>query len=240
MRSRPIGLIFLSLAYLSIALAMPLQVMWVYGHGFDELPSVFAKLTSLNFLVMAGLLYGAVLAWRVSPHLVYAVPAVIAIVLVNNFFVGWYATDFSPLICGLASGTFALVNLPLVRGRVRWLLHHPEQRWWLRAARLRVNVPVFIEGTRLNSLKAQSFDISESGVYVPLDDGVGVGDWITVRIKFDGLTNVRCHGKVVRKRSEPEGQYPAGVGIEFQDLSWQRKRVLRGCLARHIEPGVTP
>ncbi len=230
MKSRPISLTLLALLFVGLASGLPLQVMLIYGHGFNELNAVFAKLTLLNDLVIIGLLAGAVLLWRAARYTRSILAYLTGLVALNNFFVGFYATDFSPLVAGVASVGFAFVNLPLFNKRLIWLFKHPEQRWWLHAARHRVSVPVVIEGTQLPSMKSETFDLSESGVFVPMTHDLGIGERIDVRMTFGSLAQVRYQGRVVR-RNTAGGNYPAGVGIEFTDMSWGQRRELK----RHLQ-----
>src|SRR5665213_4610446 len=95
MRRRPMWFILLALAFFGVAISLPLQIMMIYGHGLSEISAVFDKLTLLNWLVLCGTLICSGLVWRASPYLRYAVPLLIALVAINNFFVGYYATDFS-------------------------------------------------------------------------------------------------------------------------------------------------
>lgn len=234
MRQRPGWTIFLGLVFLMIAISLPVQIMFIYGHGVDELGAVFEKLTFLNILVMAAALTCAVLVWKASPLSRQAVPAFLALVAVNNFFVGYYATDFSMWTTVLATVGLVTLNLPLLHPRMQEILMHPEKRWWLCAERRRLDLPVTIDGTRLTSLKARTFDVSLSGAFVPDVHDVSVGDWITVRMKF-GITQIRCQAKVVR-RSEPKGIYPGGVGVQFVNMSWRERRDLRRCLQRGYSP----
>src|SRR6185437_14481977 len=69
MQRRPAVFPFLSVLFLGIALSLPLQVMWIYGHGFDEMDAVLNKLTIFNWLVMISLVITAVLLWTASPAL---------------------------------------------------------------------------------------------------------------------------------------------------------------------------
>lgn len=234
MRRRPRVMLYLSLLFGALALAIPLQAMVIYGHDWHELSTALAKLTELNWLVVGSLLCGAVLLWQASPHIRWFVPLVIGLVAINNFVVGYYATDFSATLTLLATLGFALMNLPLLHPDSINVFLHPERRWWMRAERHRLAIPVAIEGTRLASLRAETYDLSETGAFIPQVRNIGVGDWITVRMTFGALTQIRCQGRVVR-RTEARGIYPAGVGIRFEGVSWRQRRELRKCLTRHLE-----
>jgi len=230
MRRRPLWFIVLATVFFGVAISLPAQIMVIYGHGFKELPAVLEKLTLFNWLVFFGALVSGVLAWQVSPYVRFAVPALIALVGVNNYFVGHYATDYSMWQASFGTLGFALLNLPLLNRDIQWLLLHPEKRWWIRAERTRMNVPITIDGTRLSSVRSETFDISETGAFVTNNKDVAVGDWITVRMKFGTFYQFRCQARVVR-RAEAAGIYPGGMGVQFMNMSWNDRRELK----RHIE-----
>jgi hypothetical protein len=231
MRRRPSWFIFLALVFFVTALALPAQIMVIYGHSFYELQAVFAKLTFLNWLVFGGLLIYSVLVFRASPHMRLASPLMISLVALNNYFVGHYATDYSMFTASFGTLAFAAINLPLLHPDLQWLMLHPEKRWWMRAERKRLAIPITIEGTRLQPARAETFDVSESGAFVTAAQDVGVGDWITVRMSFGTFTKIRCQARVVR-RSEASGTYPGGIGVQFMNLSWRDRRDIRRCLER--------
>jgi hypothetical protein len=230
MRRRPFWFILLACAFVIIAVGMPAQVMIIYGHGFDELSAVFEKLTALNWSVMAAALLCASMTWRASPHTKFLIPGFIVLVALNNFVVGYYATDFSMFTTAASTVGFTLLAVPLLHPDMQWLLLNPDKRWWMRADRKRLHLPVTVEGTRLQSSKAETFDISTSGAFIPVSQNVGVGDWVTLRMKF-GYTQIRCQARVVR-RSEPRGEYPAGAGVQFMNMSWRERRELQRCIDR--------
>jgi hypothetical protein len=224
------SLTLISILFMFLALGFPLQIMFLYGHGFDEFEAVVDKLTWLNLLCIAGLATSSILAWKASPALRVFQPILLVLVAVNNFVVGYYATDYSALDTTFATLGFLVLNIPLIHAEVRELLRDPTLRWWLRAQRKRMALPVQIDGTRLASIKAETFDLSETGVFIQNERETGIGDVITLRLKFGTVHQFRCQGRVVR-RSEPKGVYPAGVGVEFTNLSWRQRRELR----RHLE-----
>ncbi len=232
MKQRPFALTFLSGVFIALVVRMPLQVMFLYGHGLSEWAAILNKFTLFNWFVLCALSVNAVLVWRVSPHLKHTIPLLMGGVLVNNWIAGYYATDFSFVTTTLGTLAFSTLNLPLFDQQVVWIMKNPQRRWWIRSERRRLVVPVLIEGAQLMSLKGSTFDVSESGVFVPQVRDLGVGDWIYVRLQFDSLSQVRCQGRVVR-RVDALGEYPAGVGIEFKEMSWRQRRELR----RHLRRG---
>lgn len=230
MQRRPITLIVLALFLACVALSLPAQIMLIYGHSLDELGAVAGKLTVLNWLVMAGCLTCAGLIANASPHSRRAMALLTGVVALNNFFVGYYATDFSPAVAAFATFTFGLLNAPLWSKPMRELMKHPDRRWWLRSPRHRLSIPVLINSARKIPVRAESFDLSETGLFIPVGDThLQVDDRITLRLSFGTFARVRCEGRVVR-RANAKGTYPAGVGVEFTGLDWRQKRALR----RHL------
>lgn len=214
-----------------LALAMPVQVMMIYDHGPTELLAIWHKLTWLNQVVMIGLLANAVLLYQVSPYLTYTIPGLIMAMIVNNYIVGYYSTDFSPYATAFATIGFLALNLPMLDTRVLWVLKHPDRRWWRRSERKQLSVPLQIEGARLNPIRTESFDLSETGMFIAGPQGLGVGDWVNVKLAFDSLSQVRARARVVRK-AEAKGIYPAGVGVEFVDLTYAQRRMLKRSIDR--------
>jgi hypothetical protein len=204
--------------------------MLIYGHGFDELGEVFAKLTALNWLVMVGCLACAVLINEASPLCRKAIPGLTLLVALNNLVVGYYAVDYSPWLAVTGTIAFALFNLPLFEPRIRELMKHPDQRWWLRARRHQRRVPVVITGALRgrSPVRAETFDLSDSGLFLPLEGShFEIDDRISVRMTFGTFSQIRCEGRVVRRAEDPCGVYPSGIGIQFTDMDWRQRRELR-------------
>lgn len=231
MQQRPRILLSLSVALVAVAIAMPVQVMFLYGHTLNEMGAIAAKLTIFNWLVIAGCLTAAYLVAGASSFSRRALIALTGVVAVNNYFVGYYALDFSPVMATLGTLAFGTLNYPLYREDVRRLLENPNHRWWVRSERHRLSIPVLVGSQRRTPLKVESFDLSESGIFIPLDDPhLNVNELITLRLSFGVFARLRCEGRVVRA-SQAKGSYPAGIGIAFTGMDWRAKRELR----RHLK-----
>ncbi len=226
MRSRPKPLIYLMLALFAVAISFPLQIMWLYGHPWAEISAVWPKLTWLNWVVMGGSVLTGVMLYRAVPGAQRMMYALIGAVAVNNFFVGYYATDFSPWTAGFATLAFGALSLPLRNSEVRELLNHPERRWWRASSRKRLNVPIFLGGSRKTILRSETFDISESGAFIPVEAPLKIEERVSICLTLNTFQQIRCDGKVVRI-TEACGCYPAGFGIEFCNLDWSQRRELR-------------
>jgi len=234
MRQRPFELPIIALALFAVAISFPLQIMWLYEHRVSEIAEIAGKLTWLNILVMGGTLITGVLVYSASRRVRYAVPALIAAVALNNFFVGYLGTDYSVMSATLGTVAFTLLLVPLYRPRVRELFLHPERRWWRAKERLRVSVPIFVGGSRQVKWRSETFDISESGAFLPIEAaGLDVQERVSICLTLGSLQQFRCDGLVVR-RAPAKGSYPAGVGIQFTNMDWWQRRELKRYLARQI------
>lgn len=228
---RPRESSLLALALVLVALSMPVQAFIIYEHEWHESAEVLAKMTTLNWMVFASCLMCAVLVFRVSRWSHWALAAVTGLVALNNFAVGYAAVDYSPWTAFFATVFFAALNLPLWRKEVLELCAHPEKRLWSRPERRRIQVPIVIDMFRKTPLKSETFDLSETGVFVPTGtDNLRVNDEISLRMTFGAFSQIRCEGRVVR-RDGAKGRYPAGVGIQFTHMHWRHKRELR----RHLQ-----
>ena len=234
MRRRPMILPVIMLMLFGVALSFPLQVMWLYDHGLGELPQVLNKLTWLNWLVMAGAVLTGVFVFGASPFTRFALPALTFIVAVNNFFVGYFATDYSFMATTMGTFAFGAMLLPLYQPKVRELLLYPDRRWWRAKTRRRMAVPIFVGGSRQVKLRSETFDISESGAFLPIEAaGLYVEERVSICLTLGTLQQIRCDARVVR-RAEAKGTYPGGVGITFTNMDWWQRRELKRYLARQL------
>jgi hypothetical protein len=225
---RPKLLLCVSALLMGVAISFPMQIMWLYGHTATEMSAVFNKLTFLNYFVMLGCLSCAILAWQASPSLRWSLPLLTMVVGFNNWIVGIWSTDFTLWATFAASLAFSSVNIPVwLSAEVRVLLRTPSLRWWLRADRWRCNVPVVIAAQQKPLIKAQAFDFSASGLFVPLarDTALNVGERVKLQLNLPSAPAFHCEAQVVR-RTKAHGQYPEGVGLAFGQLSLRQRRAL--------------
>lgn len=240
MVKRPLAFVLLANALVAIAVSFPLQVMLIYEHALDEWDLALAKLTVLNWAIVAGCLLCSWLSLRGSRKLQIALPSLSALVLANNLIVGSYGVDFSLGLTAVASGLFASLNLVLILPTTRRVFAQPLNRPWIRAGRRRANIPVLLDMDLTGSfqgklISAQTFDLSMTGVFVsaPLTD-VKVGEMVLVRLDLEESGEPLClSGRVVRG-AEARGVYPTGYGIAFTKLAWGERLALQRWMIREI------
>ncbi len=227
MRKQPTVLIALSLVLASVAVAYPLQIMFLYGHGISEASSIAAKMAPLNWLVALGCLTCSVLAFRASPWIWTAFPIVTVVVAWNNLLVSELGDDFGAATTSFATLGFASLGSLLFTAQAWDLLLHPEKRWWLRPMRKQVSAPVFIIPQQGDAFRAETFDLSKDGAFIKVTNSlIRAGDKISLRLTMGALTVVRCEAHVVRQASA-RGLYPDGLGIQFTNLGRHEARELR-------------
>lgn len=238
MKSRPITLVLLAAFNLAVALAMPLQIMILYGHPPSEWVDIANKLTPFNWLVIMVAAANASIIFKVSRIALYLTPVVFAIVALNNYFVSLYATDYSPLLAGLVVAGFAFMHWPLAMTRNLALLNDRKLHWWRTAPRRQVSLPVSLGDSRHWAFHASTFDVSESGTFVALDEAalqmhteLNHQKDFRVRLSLGGQSYLTCNAKIVRRSSE-NGHYPAGLGIQFESMPYGDRRALRRILSQ--------
>lgn len=231
MFSRPKPLIWLMIVLFGVAASFPLQIMMLYGHPWEEMPAVLQKLTFFNWLVMGGSVVAGIWIFNAAPGAQIVMNILIGIVAVNNFFVGYFATDYSPWLAGLATLCFGALSWPLKSAEIDFLLKHPEKRWWRAHKRRKVHIPIFLGGSRKTQFRSETWDISESGAFVPVSHKLKLQERVSICLTLNTFQQVRCDGVVVRI-AEACGTYPAGVGIQFTNLDWTQRRELRRFLSK--------
>ena len=134
----------------------------------------------------------------------------------------------------LGTGLFAGLFVPLFRKDIRLILSDPHRRWWRRANRLHKNIDVILNPFVGQTLLAQTFDLSESGAFIPFenkswDEIPKVGERIKISLHIDTIRKIKCEAIVVRV-VEPLGNYPKGIGIRFIEMNEAHKRSLNNFL----------
>ena len=78
--------------------------------------------------------------------------------------------------------------------------------------------------------------ISETGVFIPVTDErlnaqlTSPSNPMRIRMNFGEANFVTCNAKIVR-RQNAKGNYPAGIGLEFKDLPYGKRKMIRQALA---------
>lgn len=218
---RPRQFYIASLVLMFMALSFPAQVMVLYGHHWSETGAIFAKITWLNWMVIFSFIVGSYLYFHASRLILFLTPVILLLVGFNNYIVGQFAGDFSLLQTTLATVGVGFVFLPLAMPSSRVVLKDPKRRWWRRSKRYNKRVSTTLNPYVGDMIHAHTFDVSQTGAFVCLEEGSGalpkIGDTIRVSFNVNSMKKIRCEAIVVRI-AEPKGHYPKGIGIKFTDM----------------------
>jgi hypothetical protein len=257
MKTRPKELTALALAFLGIALSLPVQIMLLFGDPPWEITAIVTKLAPLNWLIIALSIAMVPLTLRASPLLWITTPLYIASVIWNN----WLIASVQGSSGWLSPVHLSSIGLVLLIGGVlfkypscRTVLLHPSKRWWLTPERKRVDLEARLCPVLGGEISSKTFDLSESGIFVVLDDhsqwrgprfrtttkapetALRVGSYCWLRVALNDVSALTCTAEIVRK-TEPRGIYPAGIGLRFVGLTARDKKLLAGFLS-NLKPAL--
>lgn len=227
MRKRPLALFLFSLSMMSIAMSLPIQV--VYLQGFE---SMFQMLTWLNIFIIFICAITAVAAYNLHKSFLYLLPVAVTTIIFNNWWVGHVGFNFDLSQTSIASLGFLLLCTLLLEKKTYKVLCNPKLKWWNNPIRSKIEIPMTLSPLlRGPDLQKNSFDISESGFFLQgLEmeelERLKVGEKFCVCFYFRKILKIRCEAKIVRK-SAGKGNYPAGIGLQFEGLDGKIKAVIR-------------
>lgn len=225
MNKKPIIFRFVAFLMVAISLSFPIQAFVVYGYSLSELGMAFQQISFLNWICVSTMLLCGWCVHRASPHVRWVAPITFAVVALNNLVVGTYGTDFSLATTMSGALGFGLVFLPLVTKEARFVLSNPRNRWWLRAERIKRQLPATLNPYVGSTIQAEVFDISSSGAFIHVEDHEDltpqVGDKLRLSINVGGFRNVKCEAQIVRLDGRPKGVYPTGMGLSFKNMDRQ-------------------
>ena len=239
MKKRPKWFLGLSLFSFIVAVGIPIQVLVIHEHSFWEWGWITAKISPFNAMVMILGFVNFGLLYRASPYLKYSVPAFVLAVFWNNWIVGSYGIEYN--IATTALGTCAFMGFfgPLLKPDYRKVIANPKLRWWLRPTRVKTDYRVVLHPHVGKDFVAQSYDISHSGLFIPLERcwvkgkpmaleewPFEVGQKTSMTVNVSPTNSIRCEAEIVRM-AEASGGYPKGIGLRFTDMTRESQRYLR-------------
>lgn len=186
-------------------------------------------------LIAASALMSAFCIWRVTILALVAAPTFITVVI-NALFLHFYLRGYPLTIPLFFTAAFVIMHLPFLTPKIVTLFLHPDLRWWRRSERKKLVMPVVIKAFGDVEAELESFDISETGIFVPLFEQSDLAEHFAKQESFDITIGgayqpqFHCCGRVARK-SPATGIYPAGLGIQFVDLKREEKTKLRQILS---------
>src|SRR5262245_4188006 len=144
MKFRPKSLVLLSFILVCVGISIPLQVAMIYEHTWSEWTSVWDKLTYLNIAVMTLCFVNAFFLFQGSRHAIPTTAVLIPVTLINNYWAGLVATDYSIEMTMIGSVVFVLAHGLMLVPNGRAVLQNPSNRWWRTAHRRKVEIPMMV------------------------------------------------------------------------------------------------
>jgi Tfp pilus assembly protein PilZ len=115
----------------------------------------------------------------------------------------------------------------------------PGRRDTRRFSRRDALLPVVVRaaGNRLEAgIRLDTTDLSEGGAFLRSDLLFEVGETLSLEIPLAPGETLAAHGRVAWVTRGGDGNTPAGMGIEFEELSAQDRRRLTQGLRRTAQP----
>lgn len=231
MKKKPFAFDLLTALFAGIVIAFPVQIMFLYGHYPWEIVPIMAKLSILNWMVIASCAYASFLTHNADPKLRWFLPLMTLLVAWNNLIVGYVGLDYSSTMTFLGTVAFSSINGIFLMPTVQAALGEPKNRWWQIPARFKVKVPVFVNPLRGGEgFYTDTFDLSTSGTFIPLKPSQAkafdTGEMLSLSFTLGTFRSLRCNAMIVRN-NDAKGNYPTGMGIKFMDLSRRQRDSLQ-------------
>jgi len=229
MNRRPWSLTLYAVIMFGIAFSFPIQVAYL-----QDLGQLFKHLTTLNWMVIMICLALAGSALQAHRRVLALSILAMAVMALNNWWVGEVELDYSPEQTQWATYGFLAVHSLFFEQKAWAVLRDQTLRWWQRAPRMRVPLEAMVSPWVGEARKVRLFDISSTGAFIQCSqqmlDEFEEGENMQLRIGLNHYSDLKCTARLIRK-SQAKGEYPAGIGVQFDSLS----RKQRAQLAHHLD-----
>jgi hypothetical protein len=228
MKEKPVVFLYLSFFFFVIALSLPMQIMWIYGHDLTEINAVLSKLTALNIVCFILLLVNSWFSFSVSALLNITLPGLAVAISLNNYTVGLYGSDFTAEETLFASLSFVSVILGFYVAGGYQVLKNPRLWWWKTPKRKSMKRPLALWKASGRFIIGDTENLSSSGVFVNFSEssrrkqknffrGPRPGESFEIHIQTRKRDCVSLKGTVVREEKNKRGEQ-LGVGIRFNSM----------------------
>ncbi len=228
MRKRPFILTLFALVFVMVALSIPIQIMALYNHGPQDWPMVLQKITLTNWAVITICLINAVLSAQAHKALFFTLPLSVLLVIVNNFLVYRFGTDYSGMQAAISGLFFSVFCLGVFQKDSMKALRNPHLQWWKPAKRRQLSLPVWLEIDGKPQL-ARTVDISSTGAFLSTigEDQADTNIQLSANEAGSSLKiylgleerELAMEAEIVRFGGGGKSQLPSGIGVRFKDMS---------------------
>ena len=230
MKKRPLFIRFMSYLYFASPLFMIFQLMWAYGiglHNIGMLVHAFNWHVWLMMIITPIVGYGI---WSVREWGYYLLILHSVFVLINN--VALYVvklTVFPLWVIILFNVTVLGIIILFIRKEVNAPYFNPKISWWESAIRYYYkDMKVLVKEFKTDRLlfQANSFDVSETGIFVVSDTPVKPEEKYSFELVLVNNSILYSDGEVVWVNPKKRGQFPIGFGCKFlEPTGLFRKRI---------------
>ncbi len=218
MKIKPLIFNIYAFVFIAIAVSIPLQVMFLYGHSLTDFSAMWSKLTVFNLLVMSSCFLNAYFSFTAQDEIKWSFPLSIGFVCLNNSIVLVYGNDFEAATVILSTFAYILMTTYFILSHETNVINSPAAQWWKTALRYKAPLPTKVSSTDIPINLGETYDISRTGAFISYStpgqkDIFNCGEAFTFNIGDD----LELKAKVVRK-SMAVGRYPEGMGVQFIEL----------------------
>lgn len=237
MKIKPLIFNIYAAVFIAIAVSVPLQVMFLYGHSITDVGAIWSKLTLFNLLVMTSCFVNAYFSFTAQDEIKWSFPLSIGFVCLNNSIVLVYGNDFEAATVILSTFAYILMTSYFILSHETNVINSPAAQWWKTALRYQAPLATKVSSTDIPINLGDTFDISRTGAFISYStpgqkDIFNCGETFTFNIGDE----LELKAKVVRK-SPQVGRYPEGMGIQFVDLG-VGERIQLEKLLNHLKTSV--
>jgi Tfp pilus assembly protein PilZ len=233
MRNRPLSIKLLALAFILSPVGVVAEILWLYRVHPEHWYYIFLTPELWTAQVWAMLILTplvGVAVWTTRKWGYYALVVYTGLIVVNNIAV--WASGFA--LSGLierAILTVGLAVLVFVELRKQFMAPYfnPRLRWWAQARRYltdRFHIVVKDRGSGAPLFQADSFDVSETGIYLTTDHAAKIGEDYQLDVMLPGDRHVPAVGEVVWVHGGSDSN-PPGFGCRFKGLRAPQRRAIR-------------
>lgn len=235
MRTKPTAAYVIGAILLLVAASFPAQISYWFDHNIiNEFSAILNKLTWLNYIVIAGLVFTGV--QTITANLNRLTPIILfGVVGLNNYVVGRDGGLYSMVNTMIATAFFGMALTMFVRTKLFKTLSDRKQQWWRSATRKRVQVPIRLAIQHLQKENWKTIDISSTGMFLKAENGdvlshpkLKVGSHFPIYLE-DQTSPINV--EIVRKQTDRRGRYNGGIGLRFIDLQSHQRSMISQAMA---------
>lgn len=223
---------------MAIIISIPTQILLLNEVTKVNWHILVNQISVFNWLVIFLSAITATYSYNGDRNFLFALPILLASIIVNNYFVYLYAKNVHWAAPVLASFAATIIYILLLTNKnLKYIANNQDKRWWLIPKRQKRTLPIWIIVGNDKCLLARTHDLSKSGAFVSSITGIqsfiekklNIGEEVKIVIGDRDNIEFQCRAEIVRK-TEAKGDYPTGIGLHFNRVSIKEKFALNKLL----------